>query len=300
MSETVREYSGRTFSEADIELIINVCKQYKHLSLAELVATVCELLSWTTPRGLPKRVPCESFLESLEAEGLVCLPAKRKKRHHRQRQIPVDQAREGALRTGEVRDYQPIQLQIVEKGKDLPLWRAYVERYHMLGDKTAFGSSLYYFIRSGEEKFGCLQFSASAWALEARDTWLGWSLADRKARLHLIVNNSRFLIFPWIQIHNLASHVLGQVSRQIQTDWLEKYCYAPVLLETFVDLEHFRGTCYKAANWIYLGETQGRGRMDRDKAYALSRKAIFMYPLQKDYRACLLGQKPPLHTEALI
>lgn len=300
MSDNVREYSGRTFSEAEMSLIISVCKQYKHLTISELAATVSELLEWTTPRGLPKRKPCESFLRILEAEGLVALPVSREKGGHRKRHIPVDQVSEGPEHKGEVRDYQPIQLQLAQAGKDLPLWRAYVERYHMLGDKRSFGSSLYYFIRSGEEYFGCLQFSASAWALEARDTWLGWSLADRKARLHLIVNNSRFLIFPWIQIHNLASYVLGQVSRQIQTDWLEKYCYAPVLLETFVDLEHFRGTCYKAANWIYLGETQGRGRMDREKAYALSRKAIFMYPLQKDYRACLLGEKPPLQKEAWV
>jgi hypothetical protein len=125
-----------------------------------------------------------------------------------------------------------------------------------------------------------------------RDKWTGWSAEDRKQRLHLIVNNSRFLILPWVHIKNLASKALATAARQIQNDWLKEYCYAPVLLETFVDLEHFRGTCYKAANWTYLGETQGRGRMDRRNEGGLSRKAVFMYPLQKDFKECLRGEKP--------
>jgi hypothetical protein len=115
---------------------------------------------------------------------------------------------------------------------------------------------------------------------------------DRKARLNLIVNNSRYLIFPWVHIKNLASKALSLAAKQIREDWLQEYCYAPVLLETFVDLAHFKGTCYKAANWRYLGETKGRGRMDRNKEYALSKKAIFMYPLQDDFKAVLKGEKP--------
>jgi hypothetical protein len=106
------------------------------------------------------------------------------------------------------------------------------------------------------------------------------------------VNNSRYLIFPWVKIKNLASCALSIVSKRIQKDWLRKYCYAPVLLETFVDLEYFQGTCYKAANWINLGKTKGRGRMDRNKEYALSQKAIFMYPLEKDFKEILKGEKP--------
>ena len=136
-----------------------------------------------------------------------------------------------------------------------------------------------------------MQFSASAWELEERDKWLDWTVDDRKVRLNLIINNSRFLIFPWIHIRNLASKTLSLAAKQIQEDWLREYCYAPVLMETFVDLAHFKGTCYKAANWIYLGETKGRGRMDRNTEYALSKKAIFMYPLQKDFKAVLKGEK---------
>jgi hypothetical protein len=141
----------------------------------------------------------------------------------------------------------------------------------MLGYKNVFGSQLHYFIKSGDKELGCLQFSASAWALEHRDRWIGWSIQDKKERLHLIINNSRFLIFPWLHIRNLASRALSLAAKQIQNDWLREYCYAPVLLETFVDLEHFTGTCYKATSWLYLGQTKGRGRMDRKNEY--------LYPL---------------------
>jgi hypothetical protein len=162
----------------------------------------------------------------------------------------------------------------------------------MIGDKHVNGSRLSYFIKSRDTILGCLQFSASSWALSSRDQWIGWNVGDRKQRLHLIVNNSRLLILPWVKVKNLASKVLSIAIKRIQEDWLREYCYAPVLLETFVDTSHFKGSCYKASNWIYLGETQGRGRMDRNREYALSRKAIYMYPLQKDFKDCLKGLKP--------
>ncbi|MGI6449374.1 MAG: Druantia anti-phage system protein DruA [Desulfitobacteriia bacterium] len=170
-------------------------------------------------------------------------------------------------------------------------WRSYVNQYHMLGDKWVFGSRLHYFVKSGDKELGCLQFSASAWSLEDRDQWIGWTKEDRKVRLHLIVNNSRFLIFPWVHIRNLASKALSLAVKQIQQDWLREYCYAPVLLETFVDTDHFNGTCYKASNWIYLGETKGSGRT-RVESEPLSKKMIFMYPLQEEnFKACLKGEE---------
>jgi len=120
---------------------------------------------------------------------------------------------------------------------------------------------------------------------------LNWTKEDKKTRLHLIVNNSRFLIFPWVHLRNLASKVLSLAVKQIQQDWLREYCYAPVLLETFVDTAHFHGTCYKASNWLYLGETKGSGRSGR-QAGLLSKKMVFMYPLQQNFKACLRGEEP--------
>lgn len=234
-----------------------------------------------------------SFLVNLEEAGLLKLPPldvakQRNPKNSKMTEFTIDTT----PITGELKAIEPIHLEIARAGNDLTRWRHYVNEYHMLGDKHVHGSRLAYFIKSRETILGCLQFSASAWALSSRDEWIGWNVQDRKQRLHLIVNNSRFLILPWVNIKNLASKVLSLAIKRIQEDWLREYCYAPVLLETFVDTSHFAGTCYKASNWAYLGETQGRGRMDREREYALSRKAIYMYPLQKDFKDCLKGLKP--------
>lgn len=292
MGEIIRVFSGRTISPEDIELIKWARKTYPKLPRHELAGTVCELLNWNTASGNAKRIQCMECLEALEAEGIIQLPA-----------VTVNMQRRGRVHipkldfdtseiTGEVSEQTSLHLTIARAGRDLKRWRTYINQYHMLGDKTVFGSRLQYFIKSGETELGCMQFSSSSWALEERDKWIGWTVDDRKARLNLIVNNSRYLIFPWVHIRNLASKALSIAAKRIQEDWLREYCYAPVLLETFVDLAHFKGTCYKAANWIYLGETKGRGRMDRHTERAVSKKAIFMYPLQNDFRAVLKGEKP--------
>ena len=291
MNNTIMVFSGRTFSPKNIELIQWVRNTYPKLSIQELAATVCELLEWTTPAGRPKVGQCRAFLNKLESEDIIKLPTKR----NHVRDMTLSKAKiEFDTREiiGEVRTFEPLELKIAYPGDNLRRWRSYVNQYHMLGDKREYGSRLMYFIQSGDKELGCLQFSASSWALEDRDKWIGWNIEDRKARLHLIVNNSRYLIFPWVRIKNLASKALSLAARQIQEDWLREYCYAPVLLETFVDQEHFKGTCYKAANWIHLGQTKGRGRADSHHTNSLSQKDIYVYPLQKDFRACLKGAKP--------
>ncbi len=293
MDKTIMIFSGKNFTSEDIDLIKWTRKKYPQLSRKELAGTVCEFLGWTTPAGRTKTPQCASFLEKLEEAGLIKLPPAviASKRSRWNASIPNIKIDTTPI-TGDLKDLEPIHLEIARAGIDLKRWRQYVNQYHMLGDKQVFGSRLAYFIKSRETILGCLQFSASAWALNSRDEWIGWTVQDRKQRLHLIVNNSRFLILPWVTIKNLASKVLALAIKQIQEDWLREYCYAPVLLETFVDTSYFAGTCYKASNWTYLGETQGRGRMDRNSKYGLSRKAIYMYPLQKDFKDCLKGIKP--------
>lgn len=294
VDNTIRVFSGRTFCSEDIELIKWTRTKYPKLTRREFVKTICVFLEWTTPAGKAKEPQCNEFLEMLEREGVIALPAKStsgstiKKRNY----LDIDNEIPSAEITGKVKNFEPITLIIAKPGKELKRWRTYVNQFHMLGDKMVFGSRLQYFIKSGNVELGCIQFSASSWALQERENWIGWKVDDRKARLHLIVNNSRYLIFPWVHIKNLASKALSLAARQIQEDWLIEYCYAPVLLETFVDLEHFKGTCYKAANWKYLGETKGRGRKDVNNDRNLSKKAIFMYPLQDDFKEVLKGEKP--------
>jgi len=292
MNDTIITFAGRTFTHQDIELIQWARKTYPSLSKKELAATVCEFLNWTTPGASPKTPQCQLLLQKLAAQGMIQLPplqrSAKKKAFTPQQDIKWDTS----PLEGESPDFEPLYLEITRPGEpSFSRWKAYIDQYHMLGYKMVFGSRLHYFLKSGDRELGGLQFSASAWALEPRDKWIGWSIQDKKERLHLILNNSRFLIFPWVHIHNLASRALSLVVKQIQNDWLKWYGYAPVLLETFVDLEHFTGTCYRAANWLYLGQTKGRGRMDRNKEYLLSPKAIYVYPLERNCRAYLRGER---------
>jgi hypothetical protein len=291
MDNIIMTSSGRNFTSEDIELIKWTRNKYSHLSRKELAGTVCEFLNWTTPAGRAKTPQCVAFLVKLEEAGIIKLPSLIVKSKKMSVSIPNFYIDTSPI-VGDLKDFEPINLEIARAGTQLKLWRKYVNDYHMLGDKQVFGSRLYYFVKSGDKKLGCLQFSASAWALKSRDEWIGWSIEDKNVRLHFILNNSRFLIFPWVNIKNLASKALALSIKQIQKDWLREYCYSPVLLETFVDTSQFAGTCYKASNWTYLGHTKGRGRMDKNEEMLLPPKAIYMYPLQKDFKDCLKGFKP--------
>ena len=294
MDKGVREYSGRQFSAEDMAIIIATTQMYPKLSQREMASTVCELIGWTTPNGKPKRIQCIDFLRQLETEGMIKLPAKKAKQAgdgdkatKSGDKYPTDDKKEPE----EIYGCGAISLEVVPPGKRLVQWRKYVSSYHKLGDPRVFGSQIRYMITTEGHDLGCLLFSASSWALAPREKWIGWTAEERQAHLHLIVNNSRFLILPWVHIKNLASRALSMAARRIQRDWLTEYCYAPVLLETFVE-PPYKGTCYKASNWIYLGETQGRGRNDRHNEWALTQKSIYALPLQRDFREVLKGIKP--------
>ena len=293
MKEGIREYSGQQFSAEDIELIIKTTEMYPKLSQQEIASTICELLDWVSTNGNPKRVQCVGFLRSLEEEGLIKLPEVRanKARKPAKAKTVLRQLEDDSINIEEIIDCGAIELEIVRPGKRLVQWRKYMSSYHKLGDPQVLGSQMRYMIKTGGQDLGCLLFSASSWALAPREEWIGWTSEERKSNLYLIINNSRFLILPWVHVKNLASRALSMAARQIQRDWLAEYCYAPVLLETFVE-PPYRGTCYKASNWIYLGETQGRGRNDRNYEWKLTKKSIYTLPLQRDFRDVLKGIKP--------
>ena len=290
-----RAYTGRIFSTEDIELIKEVVTTYPKLSQKELAGTVCELLGWVQANGKPKTIQCVQFLRKLAEEGELELPAldigKSENSKAKAKKEAINDL--SLIDTAEISECSSIKLEVVHPGEHLRQWRAYISTYHRLGDPNIHGSQIRYMIKTERGRdLGCMLFSASAWSLAPRDEWIGWTPSGRKSKLHLVVNQSRFLILPWVRAKNLASRALSMVAKRIQGDWLEYYCYAPVLMETFVDISLYRGTCYKAANWIYLGETQGRGRNDRYNEQALTHKAIYMYPLQHDFREVLKGENP--------
>lgn len=299
VKESVR-LSGRMFTNEELEDVKYIVRRFAHLTRNELAKTICEGLSWETHKGEYKLNSCLEFLERLEAKKVIKLPEKRiTKPSVPEKVIPGQQTESEAEIRGTVSELGRIQLEAVRSQEDMRLWNEYVERHHILGYKRPFGAHQRYFIWSGSEpkrRLGCLLFSASAWALADRDAWIGWSKEDRSQRLHLIVNNTRFLIFPWVKVKNLASKSLSLAAKQVPLDWKERYGFEPVMLETFVDVEKYKGTCYQAANWIKLGLTVGRGRMDRHHQQLSSPKQIYMYPLRRDFRT-VLGEKGGMQDE---
>lgn len=294
MNQDTQLLVGRKFTEKELEDIKYIVRQFSHLSRNELAKTICEGLEWIAPNGKYKTLSCIQLLEKLESTGEITLPAKRESaiRHSWNHFTESEELEGQALLCGKASEYAPIMLEPVQDQTGIRLWNSFIERYHILGYKRPFGAHQRYFIWSAVEpkqRLGCLLFSASAWALSERDNWIGWSKEDRSQRLNLVVNNTRFLIFPWVKIKNLASHALSLAARQVPIDFQERYGYKPVLLETFVDMERYNGTCYRAANWLCLGQTTGRGRMDRYMEYLSTPKLIFVYPLVHDFRKHLCG-----------
>lgn len=290
-------FSGRAFTEEELDDVKYIVEQFSHLSRNELAMTVCEGIEWFAPNGKYKKDSCIKLLEKLEERGEITLPAKRETASRRKsftHFTESDELKERDKLSGTVSHYAPITLEAVRDQEGIRLWNSFIERYHILGYKQPFGAHQRYFIWSGTEpkqRLGCMLFSASAWALSERDNWIGWSKEERSQHLYLIVNNTRFLIFPWVNVKNLASHALSLAVQQVPIDFQKRYGYKPVLFETFVDMEQYKGTCYRAANWIYLGETAGRGRMDRYHQSLSSPKYIFAYPLVRDFRKYLCGSK---------
>ena len=294
MKESIRQHAGRAFSDEEIDIIKDTTKLYPGLSQKELASTICELIGWLTPNGKPKVSQCVEYIRNLEEFGLIKLPALRTCMVRRREQIlssTLKSEEPAEINKKDITSCGSLTLEITRPGNGHERWRAYISNYHKLGNPRVHGAQIRYMITSEGRDLGCLLFSASSWALAPREEWIDWTSEQKKTRLHLIVNNSRFLLFPWVRVKNLASRALSMAARQIQSDWLTEYCYAPVLLETFVDAP-YKGTSYKASNWLYLGKTKGRGRNDRNKECALTEKAIYVLPLQRDFRAVLKGEKP--------
>ena len=288
------KFCGQIVKNQQLFEITEIIETFPNLSRTELANTVCELFSWKRPTGRLKSVECRKFLERLDEKGTISLPACRKQYANRgaaevQRTGRADI--QPTISAG-LKELSPILLIRVETREQRQLWYEYVDRYHYLGYQVPFGAQLRYFIKSGanDDILGCFQFSSPAWKMAPRDRWIGWTDEQRKVNLQKIINNSRFLIFPWVSVKNLASSVLALAVKTIPDDWQLCYGYRPVLMETLVDRKRFKGTCYKAANWIHMGQTTGRGRMDRDNnQQGASVKEIFVYPLTPRFRQELAG-----------
>jgi len=283
-------FSGRSFSMAELGLIQTLTTDCATLARTELAYTLCELLDWRRPTGRLKNHEGRLLLEHLEAKGLVTLPPLRGPQAHRGPRTALRSAQGAPARAlvGTLRDVVPLMWEVVPPGRHgvSRLWRELISRYHYLGDRVPVGATLRYLVRSArapDQVLACLGWTSAAWRIAVRDRWIGWADAQRRQALPYVVNNSRFLILPWVQVKGLASHLLAGCARQLPQDWAARYGVRPLLLETLVDPARFQGTCYRAANWRLLGATVGRGRMDRaNRLTGHAPKLLYVYPLGRD------------------
>ncbi len=228
---------------------------------------------------------CRVAFLRMQEDGHISLPAPRRTqcKPGTKRTLLAEPQPESRKKAGEY------ELEIELVGKDnSSFWNEYIDRYHYMGYFPLPGAQLRYFVKADGQVLALLGFGAAAWKTAPRDDYIGWDAETRKKNLHLVVNNARFLILPWVRSKNLGSKILSMVSKRINLDWQERFNYCPVLLETFVEKERFQGTCYKAANWVCVGETKGRGKLDVRHEHKLPVKSIWLYPLRKDFRRGLI------------
>lgn len=288
MNSSLR-YCGRIFSLSEIEWIRSFITSHPHCNRLELSKIVCRQLQWLRPDSRLKDMSCRVAMLRMHRDGLICLPPPQKRNGNKNNSPKLTPAsdRQKSI-CCPAHEFGKLLLRPVSTKQDSSLWNELIQRYHYLGHKALPGAQMRYLIFSDSGVLlAAMGFAAAAWKVAGRDRFIGWSHQQRLTKLHLIVNNARFLILPWITSKNLASHILSCAAKQLPRDWLNHYSYQPVLMETFVQKDRFKGTCYRAANWICLGQTQGRGKLDRCHIHPLPIKDIFIYPLNKSFRKIL-------------
>jgi Domain of unknown function (DUF4338) len=278
-----RQIRGRQLSEEALEIIRGIAGRAGQTRCA-ISRAVCARLGWVQPNGRPWDMACRYLLRRLEQQGLLTLPPPRGSPLRRGPPALSAAGEPRAPVTAPVGQLGPLRWARVDGTPLARLWNEYIHRYHYLGWGTLVGPHLRYLIGYDGGWLAAMGFGGAAWKLAPRDRWIGWTPAERQARLRLVVNQTRYLILPWVHSPNLASHLLALAARRLVRDWERTYRYRPLLLETFVDARRYPGTCYRAANWLHLGRTQGRGKLDRDHRQALPVKDIFVYPLHRRAR----------------
>ena len=280
-------YCGRDFSKQELVVIRQLISENPSASRAVLSRLTCQALDWYKIDGGLKQMSCRVAMLRMQDDGLIKLPPAR----HRYR--PANNVQFTSATAPKPKINMPVhalpcvQLRIVRGRQQSRLWNEYVHRYHYLGYKPLPGAQLRYFVISENNIIALLGFGASAWQCAPRDKYIGWTHDQRKKKLQYIVNNARFLILPWVKCKNLASKILSLTSHRLSRDWQGHYGYQPVLLETFVERDRFAGTCYKAANWVLVGQTKGRGKLGPAGKISVPIKDLWLYPLEPNFRHIL-------------
>ena len=248
---------------------------------------LCKLWDWRTPSGIWKDVSCRDLLRELDKAGLIALPPAR----HVTRLAGAGPEKVEFIKhctdpiETDLRSLMPLRIDVARDKNEMKLFKAYIAQYHYLGYDRSVGENMKYIIRSNNGiPLACMMFGSAAWKCRPRDEYIGWGDAHRRASLQLVTNNVRFLILPFVRVPHLASHALAVVARRLSGDWYAKYGHHIYLLETFVDRDRFRGVCYKAANWVNVGVTTGRGRNSATMQPTLPIKDVWLCPICANFR----------------
>ena len=282
-------YRGRVVTDEEVIFIRGLIAEHPELSRRTLSKKLCQAWGWVQENGVLRDMVCRGLLLALDRAGQIELPPKRcdppnpLSRRRKPKAVEVDRT---PLRTS-LSKLRPLELRQVRRTSEEPLFNALIEQHHYLGYTQPVGAHLKYLVHGGGRPIACLSFSSAPRHLGPRDRFIGWSPEARRRNIRFVAYNPRYLIFPWVDVRHLASHLLGCMARRLSSDWKKIYGHPLHFLETFVDPGRFRGTCYRAANWLVLGRTTGRGKDAPTKRPNRSIKEVLGYPLSKRFRELL-------------
>lgn len=292
VAEILLRYRGRQIGPEEITFLRQLIAAHRQLSRRRLSVLVCQGWNWFQPNGVPRDMVCRGLLLALHRAGYIELPTKRCHppnnaiAHRRVKAMaPVDRT---AIK-GELAGLGALEIRLVRRTEEEGLFGYLLSQYHYLGYSRPVGEHLKYLVLAGPRPVACLGWSSAPRQLDLRDEFIGGSKEQSRRSLHLIAYNTRFLIVPWARIPHLASHLLGRIAWRISADWQKSYGHPIYLLESFVDTERFRGACYRAANWICVGQSNGRGTKAPTRRRTCSIKQLWVYPLSAHFRQHLLG-----------
>ncbi len=292
-----RKIRGKTLTLPDIERIRALSIRHKAGSRRFLSIQVCEAFGWKQPNEKPQDVACREILRRLETEGLIQLPPAIHNGHNDRRkamisreELPLKNSLPSPIEAS-LSDLGSASLRLVSAPHEARRWAGLIQSYHYLGYKPMVGRSLKYFVDLAGRLVGAISWGSPCWKLGPRDSFIGWNAALRARNLQLLAGNHRFLIFPWVRVKNLASHILSRSVQQAAIDWRRLYGISLCLLESFVDPERFRGSSYKAANWKYLGKSKGSSKSGNSYRFHGHAKDIYVYPLTPDFKSRLCSSQ---------
>lgn len=283
------KYQGKVATTDDVEFIKRFIAENPHDSRRSLSKKLCEVWNWVQPNGALRDMVCRGFLLQLHRAGYIKLPQRKFTPNNPfvNRGSPPKVSIDQTAICSTLSKIQPLEIRQVRRTSFEKLFNSLVAQHHYLGYCHPVGEHLKYIVFAEGRPIVCLSWSSAPRHIGCRDRFIGWSADIRKKNLHLIAYNIRFLILRWVRVPYLASHILGRIAKVLPVDWQRVYNHRIYFLETFVDTERFKGTCYKAANWIYLGNTTGRGKNDQTHKANRSIKAVWGYPLSRDFREVL-------------